>query len=159
MDMDIYEYLKMDHKKVSKLFELFKTAPTERNKIETFEMIEKELTVHADAEANTFYKALEAHQKSEDEAWHGEDEHNEIKAKLAEISSNKHNRAVMERMVLELKELVDHHVSDEEGKIFRVAKKVLSEEEACILKLQMHDYKEKILNAIPAKEKLKEKIE
>jgi hypothetical protein len=150
--MDIYDYLKMDHKKVAKLFKLYETAKTDRNKLEIFEMINKELRVHADSEAETFYRALELHKKSEDEALHGEEEHYAIKAKLQEIFNLGNFHPSMDKKMLELKALVEHHVSDEEGKTFKVAKKIFSKEEAIVLKLQMHDLKEKLLTSKNIKE-------
>lgn len=145
--MDIYEYLKLDHQKVAKLFDLYETAISKRNKLEIFEMIKKELLVHADSEAETFYRALEANRKSEDEALHGEQEHREIKNKLEEISTLKNPDNGMDKKIIELKKLVEHHVSDEEGRIFNIAKKVLTEEQAYILKEQMHAEKERLINS------------
>lgn len=153
--MDIYDYLKMDHKKVAKLFELFESATTDRNRLETFALLKKELLLHADAEANTFYKTLEVFYKAEDEALHGEEEHEEIKNKIEEISQLKQQAAIIKK-VLELKKLVEHHVSEEEGKIFKAAKKVISDEEAYILKEQMHDYKDKLLYG--SHSKIKEEV-
>ncbi|MBA3662022.1 MAG: hemerythrin domain-containing protein [Gammaproteobacteria bacterium] len=144
--MDIYEYLKMDHKKVTKLFKLFESAPTERNQLEIYKMIRNELTIHAKSEEATFYKALEKHAESLPDTRHGEKEHVGIMNKLAEIDMHKQISNTMKKLILELKQLVEHHVSEEEGKLFKDAKKVLTDKEAYILKLQMHDYKEKLLN-------------
>jgi len=152
MTMDIYDYLKMDHKKVAKLFDLYKTATSDRNKLEIIVMITTELIIHADSEANTFYKALEFHRKSEDEAFHGEEEHIEIKAKLTEISKFKTMNPTLNKKLLELQAIVEHHVSDEEGKIFRAAKNVLSDEEAYALKERMHAYKGKMKSVITVHE-------
>ena len=146
--MDIYDYLKMDHKKVAKLFDLYKTATSQKNKMEIMLMINEELMLHADAEANTFYKALAQYRKSAEEVLHGEEEHEEIKQKLKEIVNLKSINANFEKKVFELKSMVDHHVSDEEGNIFNIAKKVLSEREALVLKEQMHDYKEKMWHTL-----------
>lgn len=123
-------------------------APTENNKFEIVSMLKEEFLVHADSESNTFYKALEEHRQSKDEALHGEEEHNEIKNKLEEISKINAVDSVLDQKILELQKIVDHHVSDEEGRILNVAKKILSYKEAWILKEQMHAYKEKMLNSL-----------
>jgi hemerythrin superfamily protein len=142
---DIYEYLKLDHKKVAKLFELYETAPTPKNKLEIVDLLNQELTVHAISEEETFYKILEQHRQSQKEALHGEKEHQEIKDKLAEIMGMQNANSALDEKVKELKKLVDHHVSDEEGKIFKEAKKIIPQDEALILKEKMHFLKGKIL--------------
>ena len=143
--VDIYEYLKLDHEKVAKLFKLYDTAPSEKNKLEIVAMLNKELTVHAISEEETFYKVLERHRESKKEALHGEKEHQEIKDKLAEIIQIKHANPTLDAKVKKLKEIVEHHVSEEEGKIFKEAKDVLSKEMALAIKEQMHYLKGKLL--------------
>jgi hypothetical protein len=49
--------------------------------------------------------------------------------------------------------LVEHPVNDEEGKIFRKAKKVLSDEDSFVIREQMHDYKEKMLEKMEKHDK------
>jgi hypothetical protein len=142
---DIYEYLKLDHKKVAKLFSLYDTAPSAQNKLEIVQMLNQELTVHAESEENTFYKALIQHPESKKDTLHAEKEHQEIKDKLAEITKIKEINQSLDQKVHELKKLVDHHVSEEEGKIFKEAKDVFSKEEAYVLKEKMHFLKGKIL--------------
>lgn len=156
--MDIYDYLKADHKKVANLFKLYESAPTKRNKLEIFEYIKKELLVHADTEANTFYKALEAYKQDEELISHAENEHAEIKQQLKEISQLRNVDAEMDEKILLLKKAVEHHVSEEEGNVFKAAKKILSEEQAYYLKEQMHDLKEKMLNAAKTADKLNVEI-
>lgn len=142
---DIYNYLKMDHNKVAKLFDLYKTAPSNKNKLEIVEMLNQELTVHAVSEEETFYKVLETYAKSKKDTLHAEKEHQEIKNKLAEVMEISHVNTELDDRVQELKKIVEHHVSEEEGKIFRDAKNVLTKEEAYIIKEQMHFLKGKLL--------------
>jgi hypothetical protein len=134
--MDIYEYLKMDHEKVAHLFKLFKKSQIIERKKEIVALLTKELIVHAHSEQETFYKALEQHMQSKEEALHGDKEHKEIEEQIKVI--NDASGVQWEKAVLKLKELVDHHVKDEEGPLFDKAKEVLSKEEALILKEQMH---------------------
>jgi hemerythrin superfamily protein len=144
---DIYEYLKLDHKKVANLFKLYETSFSEKNKLEIVELINKELTVHALSEEETLYKLLEQHSKSKKDISHSEKEHEDIKNKLAEIIKIKQANKTLDKKVKELKNIVEHHVSEEEGKIFRKAKDILTKEEAYIIKEKMHALKGKILLA------------
>jgi hemerythrin superfamily protein len=138
---NIYDYLKLDHKKVEKLFSLYETASSEKNKSEIVDMLNKELTVHAISEEKTFYKILEEHRESKKEALHGEKEHTDIKDKLAEVVEFKETYEPLDDKVQQLKKIVEHHVSEEENNIFDEAKKVLTKEEAYIIKEKMHSLK------------------
>ncbi len=143
--IDIYEYIKLDHKKVDKLFNLYETSASEKNKLEIAAQLNQELTVHARAEEETLYKVLEQHRKSKDEARHGEKEHQEIRNKLAEITKIKQVNEGLDIKIVELKKLVEHHVSEEEGKIFSEAKDVISPELAYKLKEEMHFVKGQLI--------------
>lgn len=144
----IYTYLKDDHKKVDELFKQFEKTKLPEAKQDYVNFLMKELLIHTESEQATFYKELEKHQKSEDEVLHGEKEHAEIESKMAEIVAIKTPNKAWEEKVKELQKLVEHHVSEEEGKIFRQAKKVISDERAYELREQMHDMKEKILTRL-----------
>lgn len=149
--MDIYEYLKKDHQKVADLFKQFTKAKDKLEKVEIVNFIAKELVLHATSEQETFYKVLESHADSKKEALHAEKEHKEIEEKLNEVTSFKDTDAKWEQKVLDLKALVEHHVKEEEGPLFKKAKEVIPEHEAYIIKEKMHDYKEKLLTKMEEK--------
>jgi hemerythrin superfamily protein len=134
--MDIYEYLKMDHEKVAHLFNLFEKSELIERKKQIVTLLSKELLVHAHAEQETFYKVLTQYPESKEEALHGQKEHNEIEEQIKLINSSAGSQ--WEEAVLKLKELVEHHVREEEGEIFKKAKKNISDEEAVIIKEKMH---------------------
>lgn len=134
--MDIYDYLKMDHDKVAHLFSLFEKSKLEQRKKEIATLISKELLVHAHAEQETFYKKLSQFDETKEAVTHGKKEHQEIEEQIQLITNAKDNQR--DEAVLKLKELVDHHVKEEENEIFKKAKKVISEEDALIIKEKMH---------------------
>ncbi|KTD06900.1 hemerythrin domain-containing protein [Legionella jamestowniensis] len=140
--MDIYDYLKMDHAKVSHLFQLFEKSESIERQQQIVALISKELLVHAHAEQETFYKYLAQHPATKDLAEHGKKEHVEIEEQIGSLNGK--TGKTWQKAVLKLKDIVDHHVN-EEGKIFRKAKKVLSENEALIIKEKMHYLKGKFL--------------
>jgi len=145
MDDSFYVYLKLDHDKVSKLFKLYETASSEKNKVEIINMINKELVAHAISEEETFYKALLAHRESKKDTLHAENEHEEIKNKLAALLDVNSADQALDEKVKALKKIVEHHVKEEEGKIFKEAKEVLSDEKVYRIKEEMHYLKGKIL--------------
>lgn len=143
--MDIYDYLKLDHKHVDHLFKQFAESHDMDRKKQIVYMIAMELIAHAESEQKTFYKALENYEATHDEALHGKKEHADIEKKIQSIIKSPRFDASWRKKVEKLQELVQHHVSEEEGRIFRLAKSVLSKEEAWELKEQMHYLKKKIL--------------
>lgn len=142
--MDIYDYLKMDHDKVDHLFKLFEKSTLLKRQHEIVTLIIQELLVHAHSEQETFYKMLAQFPETRDISRHGAKEHREIEDQSKVVTKawpGKH----WEEAVLKLKEIVNHHVKEEEGEIFRKAKKVISDKEALILKEKMHYLKGKFL--------------
>jgi 2-succinyl-5-enolpyruvyl-6-hydroxy-3-cyclohexene-1-carboxylate synthase len=71
-------------------------------------------------------------------AQHGGKEHDEIEDVIEDLKKMKTTNKAWEHKVEKLKELVEHHVKDEEGKMFKEVKKVLTVEDALIIKEQMH---------------------
>lgn len=146
--MDIYDYLKMDHDHVDKLFKQFEKSKIPARQVQIVTLIAQELLVHAKSEQETFYKALEPHFESRPEVLHGKKEHAEIEAQIVEVLDSKNTGSGWHKKVEKLKELVQHHVKDEESSIFKEAKKVLSENEAYELKEQMHYLKQDLLRRL-----------
>jgi len=139
--MDIYEYIIKDHHAISDLFEkvLNEKEPKARNEI--FGKLKNELSLHAHSEQETFYKTLETLDGMKRDVKHAFKEHEEIEAALHEVTSLSPWDTAWLPKVKALKKIVDHHVKEEEGKIFTDAKKVLSDAEAKELEIEMKNYK------------------
>ncbi|MCE3044744.1 hemerythrin domain-containing protein [Legionella sp. 16cNR16C] len=142
--MDIYDYLKMDHEKVNHLFKLFEKTTLMMRQHEIVTLIAQELLVHAHSEQETFYKFLAQHPSTRELAEHGKKEHVEIEEQI-NIVNHSWGSEQWVQAVLKLKEIVEHHVKEEEGEIFKKAKKVISDKEAIIIKEKMHYLKGKFL--------------
>jgi hemerythrin superfamily protein len=122
--MDIYDYLKLDHEHISHLFKQFeKSQILERQKQIVF-LIAKELMAHAHSEQETFYKALKQFELTKDDAFHGQKEHKEIEDQISSVLHAKNFGKSWVKKVDELKDIVEHHVKEEEGSIFKQAQQV-----------------------------------
>lgn len=136
--MNIYTYLKKDHRVVADLMDRVVKEPSARAQL--FERIKHELTLHADAEEITFYQTLERASRSkaaEEKVEHAYDEHADIRKYLDKLSSL---RVTTDEWMItfgEFKYAVTHHVEEEEGEIFEKAKKYLSEAQERDLAIQM----------------------
>lgn len=146
--MDLYQYIEADHKQITKLFDLLENAPSERNQIEIIELISKELVLHFKANQIVFYKLLKQYNEFSFDVSRAEEAQNIILHEINKILSLNITPAAKAEKFLEIKKSFEQHVSEEENKIFKDAKKVLTDEEIVILKEQMHYQKAKLLNEV-----------
>lgn len=150
--MDIYNYLKKDHELVAGLMDQVVTSKSASERKSLFEKIKMELTLHADTEEVTFYKAMEdatrsqnVHEKME----HADEEHDEIREYLEKLEGIDIASEKWIEQFGEFKHSVSHHVEEEEGDIFEKAKKYLSKEQAVQLAKDMDALKQKQKKKMP----------
>lgn len=146
--MDIYNYIKQDHKRVSQLFEDIIISHSKSERTHLFDILKKELILHAGSEQSTFYKALKKGVKGKDEAVHAIKEHKDIINRLDELDAISVNQENWLIKLGELKALVEHHVAEEEHEMFRLAKKMISSNQAKQLALDMDEKKQEMLEVI-----------
>lgn len=140
--MDIYSYLKKDHRKVQDLLEEVLAAKSSARREIIFEKIQEELTLHSEAEEATFYAALQDAEETEEWIEDAEDDHEEMKAYMEQLSSMSADSEKWLEIFGEFKHAVEHHVKDEEGRIFDKARDVLDDDEAEQLVEEMERMKE-----------------
>ena len=128
--MDIYSYLKKDHRKVSDMMEQLVAARSLSRREDLFYDIMEELTLHAETEQATFYAALEDADEAAERIEDAEEEHDEIKDYLKRLSNMSMESEKWLITFGELKHAVEHHVEEEEGRVFEKARQVLSDDEA-----------------------------
>lgn len=146
--MDIYNYLKKDHQKVADLMEQVLANQNPATRENLFLEIKKELTLHADTEEVTFYKAIEEATKNQnvhEKIEHADEEHDEIREYLEKLSGLQVESEEWIETFGEFKHSVTHHVEEEEGDIFEKAKKYLSQAQAKELAVEMDALKQKKL--------------
>lgn len=140
--MNIYSYLKKDHQRVASLMNQLLATKSKNERAELFEEITYELLLHTKTEEDTFYKALENKKPAEENLKEVESEHKEIEKYLKKLSTLEFNSAEWIEQFGEFKHCVTHHVHEEEGVIFEKAKKVLSNEKAEQLAVEMEKLKQ-----------------
>ena len=151
--MDIYNYLKKDHRLVADLMESVVATPDAKKRSSLFAQIKQELTLHADTEEATFYKAIEDATRSQnvqEKMEHADKEHKEIREYLKKLSATPVASEKWIEQFGEFKHSVTHHVEEEEDDIFEKAKKYLSKEEAVQLAKDMEALKQEQKKKMPA---------
>jgi hemerythrin superfamily protein len=136
--MNVIELLKKDHQTVSELFKSFESAKEAEQKDvgqQIARQICQELTVHATVEEELFYPAVDAKAQGQDDEYaedkvkEADEEHRLVKALVGEIEGMKASDGHFAAKVKVLKDVVEHHVEEEEGELMPKAKKLLSKEE------------------------------
>ena len=137
--MNAFQLLKEDHKKVAGIFE--KLEPTTERGVKTreelFTQLKGELDVHAKIEETIFYPALRDADETHDIILEGYEEHKVVKTLLAELDTLPKDDEKWGAKLKVLQENVEHHVEEEEGEMFKSARKVLSAEQAEELGLRL----------------------
>lgn len=145
--MDIYSYIRKDHEKVAGLMQQVVDSrdPAERQTL--FETIRTELILHLGSEEQTFYKAIEdatRAQAVEEQMEHAEHEHDEVRQYLDKLSTLSVDDELWIETFGEFKHAVSHHVEEEEGDVWKKAKKYLSSHEATKLAKEMDAAKQEM---------------
>ncbi len=129
--MDAFELLKSDHKKVAGILEKIE-GTTERalkTREELFTQLKTELDIHAKIEETIFYPVLEKAEESRDITLEAFEEHRLVKQLLNQLAAESKDDEKWTAKFTVLKENVEHHVEEEEGELFKKARKVLTKEE------------------------------
>ena len=132
----IYEVLRKDHKQINQWLAELETEVAasdvegvEPTKTRTFDLLAHFLSAHSKAEGEVFYQRLIRKKESAESACEGQIEHELVESLL---NSMQHcDRGMRWNAYFKvLKEMVQHHIEEEESMMFDRAKQVLSDEEA-----------------------------
>lgn len=127
--MDVIKLLKEDHKKVQKMLDTLEgtKAPAQRQQL--FIRIQSELKVHELVEEEIVYPAFREQSKLKDIVLEGYEEHHVVDLIMDEIAGEPVTDETWAAKVKVMKENVEHHIEEEEGKMFPQARKLFKEEE------------------------------
>ena len=121
---DAIALLKEDHDTVKELFDKFEETSGSAAKAKIVDQAVMALKVHAAIEEELFYPAMR--QQIEDEEGimdEADEEHHVAKILIAELENMTGDEGHWEAKFMVLAESVRHHIKEEEGKMFKEAKK------------------------------------
>ena len=142
--MNAITLLKHDHDKVKKLLTELEST-TERGvktRSELFATIKGELTVHEIIEEEIFYPELKAHPKAKDIVLEGFEEHHVVDLLMGELESLDVSDEAWGAKAIVMKENIEHHIEEEEGEMFKIARGVFETDELEELGSRMESRKE-----------------
>ena len=141
--MDAITMLKTDHDKVKQLLTELETT-TERGvktRQELFATIKGELTVHEVIEEEIFYPALKSHPKAKDIVLEAYEEHHVVDVLMGELESLDVSDETWGAKALVMKENIEHHIEEEEGDMWKAARRVFDRQELDDLGTRMAERK------------------
>ncbi|WP_224483433.1 hemerythrin domain-containing protein [Robertkochia aurantiaca] len=139
--MNIFEALREDHDIQRKLLDqLTDTSGETETRKAVFSKLKKELRVHADAEERYFYKPMISKDLTQDKARHSIAEHHDIDELLENLESTDMSSPAWLRSAKDLKEMVTHHLDEEEHEVFQLAGKALDDNQKQKLADTYRDY-------------------
>lgn len=161
--MKANELLQKQHRMVEDLFDEFEQAD-ENEKADIFEQIAANLVAHDAIEREIFYPACEEALGEDDEDVLGESlvEHGVVEFCLYRADKNRSNPDELDKYVTVLKEVVFHHVKEEEDELLPKAKKNMAAEKLEELGAEMESRFEKALKSDfrkPLRENLQQVLE
>jgi hemerythrin-like domain-containing protein len=128
--MDIFEVLTSDHEKVSKILEQMEQtsnrAASRRERL--VQNLNANLLPHMYAEEQYFYQILLDETSEQEDVYSALEEHRAAKMVLSDLTEAAADDPRWIARLKVLKELIEHHVEEEESQIFDIARKVIDEE-------------------------------
>lgn len=127
--MDALELLKIDHKKVTKLLEELENT-TERavkTREKLFAELNAELLLHEELEEKLLYPLLKNEDSTKDITLESYQEHHVVDILLKELNEMNVTDEAWPAKLKVLKENLEHHIQEEENKMFPKTKKVINQ--------------------------------
>ena len=140
--MNALDLMRADHKKLKKLLDETLEAEGRDARAHLIEHVRTELVVHERMEEEVFYPALKTHEKAKDIVLEGYEEHHVADVLLDELLDLREDTDQWHAKVKVLKENIEHHIEEEEGEMFKAARKVLDTDELEELGVRMAAVKE-----------------
>ena len=129
--MDAIALLKADHDKVKKMLADGEetTERAEKTRTELFDTLKSEMLIHERIEEEIFYPALKSHPKARDIVLEGYEEHHVVDEIMGELEATDVTDETWGAKFTVMKENIEHHIEEEEGEMFKIARGVFEEEE------------------------------
>jgi hemerythrin-like domain-containing protein len=140
----IYDILKAEHDQVS---DLLHQASRDGLKV-TFFKIKLKADPHMMGEEKFFYPVLEEIEDLRELVSHAYEEHNEAKTLIFEMEGMDERNENWTAKISELKQSIERHIEEEEGKLFEKARNVLRQERAEEIAQQYIEFKRSYMNRI-----------
>ncbi|MEM5788762.1 MAG: hemerythrin domain-containing protein [Syntrophobacteraceae bacterium] len=138
----LFQLLKKDHQEVKGIFK--QLTEDGGNREELFATLKQELMPHMKSEEKVFYSALMDKEEVREETLESFEEHHVAELVFRELEKLPQSDERWAAKLSVLKELVEHHVKEEERKIFKSAQQNLDSSEIQEIMEKFEKEKEKL---------------
>ncbi|HUP92530.1 MAG TPA: hemerythrin domain-containing protein [Solimonas sp.] len=132
--MDIYEVLRRDHRRIESLLRDLESANHDeaalRERTSLFHQVKALVVAHSEAEEEVFYTRLRKDESTGDAAREGAVEHGLVGALLETLAEMRPSSKDWAPHCKVVRELLEHHIEEEEREMFPAAQEVIDEDEA-----------------------------
>ncbi len=130
--MDIFDVLTSDHEKVQKILEQMEQTSTRaaKRRETLLEYLNENLLPHMYAEEQFFYQILLDESSDKEVAYQALEEHRAAKSVLMDLEEAPSDDPRWSARLKVLKELVEHHIEEEETTVFDLARSLMDEDRA-----------------------------
>lgn len=147
--MEATTLLRRQHEEVISKFKQFEKATTENQKRKLFVDIADALAAHATIEEKLFYPAAYRGEELQDTLREAVEEHLSAKRIISDLLSMEVEDEQFDAKVKVLRDLVEHHVEEEQGEIFPEVKKQMSRTELLALGQEMQALYDELIVSDP----------
>ncbi len=139
--MKATDFLKRQHRDVMRLFKEVEKTEDRRNRKRLMDEIASHLKVHTTIEEEIFYPAVQGigTGKAEEMMLEAVEEHHVVDLVLAELPKVDPAAESFEAKMTVLRELVQHHVQEEQDEVFPMAERKLGKERIAELGTQLEE--------------------
>jgi hemerythrin-like domain-containing protein len=147
---EFFNELKKDHQEVKDILEKLKTGSktAEKTREKLFIQLKQELVPHLKAEEATFYQALMGSKNGKQHALEGKEEHDLTILVCKQLEETPAKEDIWAAKLKVLKDLVEHHIREEEQEIFQIAQKEIKEDRFKEIRQNFQSEKERIKGEI-----------
>jgi hemerythrin-like domain-containing protein len=144
--MNLLSTLKKEHREVKRLFKLIEETPGKKARQRIFMNLKNSLDAHMIAEEDVFYSRLKNNKNSKVEILEAFEEHHMAKIISDEIANLSLDDEAWMAKVAVFREMIEHHVEEEESEIFKQARRRFDEKELEGLNLEFESRRDEFLD-------------
>lgn len=146
----LFTQIKKDHRTVEHLFSQIEktTERAAKTREKLYAKLREEITRHSQAEEKAIYPKLKEKEGTKDIGLEGIEEHGVVKHLLHKLDTTSVEKDEWMALVTVLKEVIEHHVEEEESEMFKKMRKAFSSEELMEMSRAFQDSKKTALESI-----------
>jgi hemerythrin-like domain-containing protein len=148
MKMNILTQISNEHREIDKLFESLSDSKNSDSKVRQrlFDRLNTMLSIHTEVEEEVLYEVLEKRTQHKQDVLEAKEEHQLARNLLEELEKlNCKDEKWMPKLIV-LKENIEHHVKEEESRIFDYAKQTFGKAQLETLGKEFIDKSKKLCN-------------